>query len=128
MLLWLMHKQEIMLVNTKVIIMLTRRSGNDYRGNENRRYERNDNYCRWGYDKIDSYQREARRQIVWRIGSGRITSRDSIRLLREVEAIEYKENRYKRDGNLVPCERRDLIEDLTVLNRCINCEKRDGDV
>lgn len=108
--------------------MLTRRSGNDYRGNENRRYERNDNYCRWGYDKIDSYQREARRQIVWRIGSGRITSRDSIRLLREVEAIEYKENRYKRDGNLVPCERRDLIEDLTVLNRCINCEKRDGDV
>jgi hypothetical protein len=128
MLLWLIHKQEIMLVNTKVIIMLTRRSGNDYRGNENRRYERNDNYCRWGYDKIDSYQREARRQIVWRIGSGRITSRDSIRLLREVEAIEYKENRYKRDGNLVPCERRDLIEDLTVLNRCINCEKRDGDV
>jgi hypothetical protein len=128
MLLWLMHKQEIMLVNTKVIIMLTRRSGNDYRGNENRRYERNDNYCRWGYDKIDSYQREARRQIVWRIGSGRITSRESIRLLREVEAIEYKENRYKRDGNLVPCERRDLIEDLTVLNRCINCEKRDGDV
>jgi len=123
-----MHKQEIMLVNTKVIIMLTRRSGNDYRGNENRRYERNDNYCRWGYDKIDSYQREARRQIVWRIGSGRITSRESIRLLREVEAIEYKENRYKRDGNLVPCERRDLIEDLTVLNRCINCEKRDGDV
>lgn len=123
-----MHKQEMMLVNTKVMIMLTRRRGNDYRDNENGRYERNDNYCRWGYDKIDSYQREARRQIAWGIGSGRITSRESKRLLREVEAIGYKENRYKRDGNLVPCERRDLIEDLTVLNRRINREKRDGDV
>jgi len=104
-----------------------RRRVNDHRGNENGRYERNDNYGRGGYDKIDSYQREARRQIAWGIGDGRITSRESKRLLREVEAIEYKENRYKRDGNLDPRERRDLIEDLTVLNRWINREKRDGE-
>jgi len=44
-----------------------------------------------------------------------------------VEAIEHKENRYKRHGNLNPRERRDLMEDLTVLNRWINREKRDGD-
>lgn len=97
------------------------------RGNDNGRYDRNDNYGRGGYDKIDSYQREARRQIAWGIESGRITSRESKRLLREVEQIEYKENRYKRDGNLDPRERRDLMEDLTVLNRWINREKRDGD-
>lgn len=97
------------------------------RGNDNGRYERNDNYGRGGYDKIDSYQREARRQIAWGIESGRITSRESKRLLREVEAIEYKENRYKRDGNLDQRERKDLMEDLTVLNRWINREKRDGD-
>lgn len=102
------------------------RRGNDPRGYDNRRYDRNDNYGR-GYDKIDSYQREARRQIAWGIESGRITSRESKRLLREVEQIEYKENRFKRDGVLDPRERRDLIEDLTVLNRWINREKRDGD-
>ena len=97
------------------------------RGYDNGRYDRNDNYGRDGYDRIDSYQREARRQIAWGIESGRITSRESKRLLREVEQIEYKENRYKRDGVLDPRERRDLMEDLTVLNRWINREKRDGD-
>lgn len=97
------------------------------RGNDNGRYDRNDNYGRGGYDKIDSYQREARRQIAFGIETGRITSRESKRLLREVEQIEYKENRYKRDGVLDPRERKDLIEDLTVLNRWINREKRDGD-
>ena len=105
----------------------TGRRGNDPRGKDNRRYDRNDNYGKGGYDKIDSYQREARRQIAWGIESGRITSRESKRLLREVEAIEHKENRYKRDGNLDPRERRDLMEDLIVLNRWINREKRDGD-
>jgi hypothetical protein len=44
-----------------------------------------------------------------------------------VESIELKENRYKRDGNLNSRERRDLMEDLTVLNSWINREKRDGD-
>lgn len=95
--------------------------GNDRNGGRDRN-DRVDNY-----DRIDSYQREARRQIAWGIESGRITSRESKRLLREVEQIEYKENRYKRDGMLDPRERRDLMEDLTVLNRWINREKRDGD-
>ncbi len=103
------------------------RRGNDPRGYDNGYYDRNDNYGRGGFDKIDSYQREARRQIAWGIESGRITSRESKRLLREVEQIEYKENRYKRDGMLDPRERRDLMEDLAVLNRWINREKRDGD-
>jgi hypothetical protein len=104
--------------------------GNDHRGydrNDNGRYERNDNYGKGGYDKIDSYQREARRQIAWGIESGRITSRESKRLLREVEQIEFKENRYKRDGKLDPRERKDLMEDLAVLNRWINREKRDSE-
>lgn len=103
------------------------RRGNDTPGNDNGRYGRNDNYGRGEYDKIDNYQREARRQIAWGIESGRITSRESKRLLREVEAIEKKENRHKRDGNLDPRERRDLMEDLIVLSRWINREKRDGD-
>lgn len=103
--------------------------GND-RSYENRRenYDsRRDGRRGENYDRIDSYQREARRQIAFGIETGRITSRESKRLLREVEQIEFKENRYKRDGNLDPRERRDLIEDLTVLNRWINREKRDGD-
>ena len=94
--------------------------GNDRRDNN---YGRNDNR----YDRIDSYQREARRQIAFGIETGRITSRESKKLLREVEKIEYKENRYKRDGVLDPRERKDLMEDLVVLNRWINHEKRDGD-
>ncbi|WP_394993732.1 hypothetical protein [Emticicia sp.] len=99
-----------------------RNGGYDRRG-DSRRDSRGGN----NFDRIDSYQREARRQIAFGIESGRITSRESKRLLREVEQIEYKENRYKRDGNLDPRERKDLIEDLTVLNRWINREKRDGD-
>ncbi len=110
-----------------------KRNGNyeqDYGRNDSRRgdYDRRGDARRSdNYDRIDSYQREARRQIAFGIESGRITSREAKRLLREVENIEYKENRYKRDGVLDPRERKDLMEDLTVLNRWINHEKRDGD-
>jgi hypothetical protein len=108
-----------------------RDNGYDNRGgsydNKGGGYDRRDDRRGDNYDRIDSYQREARRQIAFGIESGRITSRESKRLLREVEQIENKENRYKRDGLLDPRERRDLIEDLTVLNRWINREKRDGD-
>ena len=98
------------------------------RENDNDRDERSDKYSRnGGNDKIDSYQREARRQIAYGIESGRITSRESRKLLREVEKIEAKENRYRRDGDLNSRERRDLVEDLAVLNRWIYREKRDGD-
>jgi hypothetical protein len=123
----MMRKLMIVAMLVAIATVANAQRGNDARGNDNGRYGRNDNYGRGGYDKIDSYQREARRQIVWGIESGCITSRESKRLLREVEAIEHKENRYKRDGNLNPRERRDLMEDLIVLNRWINREKRDGD-
>ncbi|AFK01945.1 hypothetical protein Emtol_0794 [Emticicia oligotrophica DSM 17448] len=124
-----MRKLMIMAVLVASAIVANAQRGYDNRAERNdyERRERNDNYGRGGYDRIDSYQREARRQIAWGIETGRITSRESKRLLREVERIEYKENRYKRDGVLDPRERRDLVEDLAVLNRWINREKRDGD-
>lgn len=113
--------------NLMIVAMLVASAiaANAQRGNDRRdnNYGRNDNR----YDRIDSYQREARRQIAFGIETGRITSRESKKLLREVEKIEYKENRYKRDGVLDSRERKDLIEDLAVLNRWINHEKRDGD-
>lgn len=87
------------------------------------RYGRNDN----AYDRIDSYQREARRQIAFGIESGRITSREAKSLLREAERIEVKENRFKRDGRLDSMERRELTQDLAVLNSWITREKRDRD-
>lgn len=79
----------------------------------------------YGYDKIDNYQREARRQIAFGIESGRITSHEAKRLLREAERIEAKENRFKRDGRLDAFERRELAQDLAVLNSWIAREKRD---
>ncbi len=126
-----MRKLMIVAMLVASAIVANAQRGNDRRDNgyENRGggYDKRDDRRGDNYDRIDSYQREARRQIAFGIESGRITSRESKRLLREVEQIEYKENRYKRDGNLDPRERKDLIEDLTVLNRWINREKRDGD-
>ncbi|UTA69193.1 hypothetical protein [Emticicia sp. 21SJ11W-3] len=80
-----------------------------------------------GYDRIDSYQREARRQIAFGIEGGRITSNEAKRLLREAERIEMKENRFKRDGRLDGFERRELAQDLAMLNNWIAREKRDRD-
>lgn len=101
---------------------------NAQRGYDKRdgRYGRNDNaYDK--YDRIDSYQREARRQIANGVESGRITSREAKPLLREAERIEIKENRFSRDGRLDPMERRELAQDLAVLNGWIAREKRDRD-
>ncbi len=132
-----MRKLTIVAMLVASAIAADAQRGNDRRddnyGRNDNRYEkqgRNDGRRGNGYDKydrIENYQREARRQIAFGIENGRITSREAKRLLREVEAIEFKENRYKRDGNLDPRERKDLMEDLTVLNRWINREKRDGD-
>lgn len=96
---------------------------NAQRGYDKRdaRYGRNDN----AYERIDSYQREARRQIAFGIESGKITSREAKPLLREAERIEVKENRFKRDGRLDAIERRELTQDLAVLNSWIAREKRD---
>ncbi|RFS18395.1 hypothetical protein D0T08_03865 [Emticicia sp. C21] len=98
---------------------------NAQRGYDKRdgRYGRNDN----GYDRVDSYQREARRQIANGVESGRITSREAKPLMREAERIEVKENRFKRDGRLDPMERRELAQDLAILNSWIAREKRDRD-
>ena len=133
-----MKKLMIVAMLVASAIVANAQRGNDRRDNSYERndsYGRNDNYGKndnYGRndnrnDRIDSYQREARRQIAFGIESGRITSHESKKLLREVEKIEYKENRYKRDGVLDPRERKDLMEDLAVLNRWINHEKRDGD-
>ncbi len=98
---------------------------NAQRGYDRRdgRYGRNDN----AYDRIESYQREARRQIAFGIESGRITSHEAKKLLREAERIEVKENRFKRDGRLDVIERRELAQDLAILNSWIAREKRDRD-
>ena len=98
---------------------------NDNRRGNDSRYD-NDRYDN-RFDKIDSYQREARRQISFGIESGRITSNEAKRLLREAERIEVKENRFKRDGRLDTIERRELTNDLAVLNSWIGREKRDRD-
>ena len=100
--------------------------------NAQRGYDRNDRDGRYGrndnaYDRVDSYQREARRQIAFGIESGRITSNEAKKLLREAERIEVKENRFKRDGRLDNFERKELAQDLAVLNSWIAREKRDRD-
>jgi len=97
--------------------------------NAQRGYDKRDNRGRYetNYDRIDSYQREARRQIANGIESGRITSNEAKRLLREAERIEVKENRFRRDGRLDAGERRELSQDLAVLNGWIAREKRDRD-
>ena len=92
--------------------------------NAQRGYDRPGRFDK-GYDRIDSYQREARRQIANGIESGRITSNEAKRLLREAERIEMKENRFKRDGRLDNFERKELAQDLAVLNTWIAREKRD---
>lgn len=93
-----------------------------------------DRYPREGYernedrrDEIQSMQREIRRKIAFGIESGRITSRESKHLLREVEKNEQLEARYRRDGRLDASERRDLIENLERLSDWVKREKRDRD-
>ncbi|MBA4851084.1 hypothetical protein [Emticicia sp. BO119] len=84
------------------------------------RYGRNDNV-------IESYQFQARNEIAQGIKTGRITSNEAKKLLREAERIEVKENRFKRDGRLDNFERRELEQDLAVLHSWIAREKRDRD-
>ncbi len=108
--------------------------------NRNRRYDdrydnRRDN--RGGYDnrngrgnmgdRIDDFQREARRRIADGIAQGSISSREARNLMRDVERIERKEQIFWRDRVLDPRERRELTEDLYALNREITHEKRDNE-
>lgn len=78
-------------------------------------------------DRIDDFQREARRRIADGIAQGSINSREARNLMRDVERIERKEQIFWRDRVLDPRERRILMDDLVALNREITHEKRDND-
>jgi hypothetical protein len=93
---------------------------------DNRGY---DNYGRGGNmgDRIDDFQREARRRIADGIAQGSLSSREAKHLMRDVERIERKEQIFWRDRVLDPRERRELTQDLAALNREITHEKRDNE-
>ena len=103
------------------------------RNDDNRRYD--DRYDNRHYDnqnyrfgnRIGDFQREARQRIGDGISRGLITSREARHLMRQVDQIERKENFFWRDRQLDPREYRELMEDLTSLNREISREKRDRD-
>lgn len=78
-------------------------------------------------DRVDDFQREARRRIADGIAQGSITSREAKNLMRDVERIERKEQIFWRDRVLDIRERRELQEDLYALNREITHEKRDNE-
>jgi len=78
-------------------------------------------------DRIDDFQREARRRIADGIAQGSISSREAKHLMRDVERIERKEQIFWRDRVLDPRERRELYDDLYALNREITHEKRDNE-
>lgn len=132
------------LVFAAAIILVAFHSANAQWGNNNnrdRRYDdRHDNNRRddrSGYDnrygrgnlgdRIDDFQREARRRIADGIAQGSISSREAKHLMRDVERIERKEQIFWRDRVLDPRERRELTEDLFALNREITHEKRDNE-
>ena len=135
------------LVFAAAIILVAFQSANAQWGNNNnrdRRYDdrhdnrRDDRYDnRSGYDnrygrgnlgdRIDDFQREARRRIADGIAQGSINSREAKNLMRDVERIERKEQIFWRDRVLDPRERRELTEDLFALNREITHEKRDNE-
>jgi len=78
-------------------------------------------------DRIDDFQREARRRIADGIAQGSISSREAKHLMRDVERIERKEQIFWRDRVLNPRERQELTQDLYALNREITREKRDSE-
>jgi hypothetical protein len=123
------------------------RRGDDRRGDDRRNDDWRDNDRRWddcqwdngrwddrrtgrNYnlgDRIDDFQREARRRIGIGIERGLLTSREARGLMRDVERIERKEQIFWRDGRLDSRERRNLMDDLYDLNRAITHEKRDNE-
>lgn len=95
----------------------------------------------WGYDAqynrinrsrnasrmINSFQQQARERIAWGISRGLITGRESKRLLEMADRIEWKENRFMRNGRLSPGQAQELKQDLLVLDRMINQAKSNGE-
>ena len=78
-------------------------------------------------NQIDYFQREARRRIADGVANGSLNSRESRRLLRNVEQIERKERYYWGDGFLDVRERQDLVNDLAYLDQSIWKERHDFD-
>ena len=124
------------LVFAAAMILVSFSSANAQWGNNNRdrryddRYDNRGNYDpRYGKgnlgDRIDDFQREARRRIADGIAQGSLTSREAKGLMRDAERIERKEQIFWRDRVLDPRERRELMDDLYALNREITKEKRD---
>ncbi|MFN4147608.1 MAG: hypothetical protein ACK4GN_17420 [Runella sp.] len=101
------------------------RRSDDRWDNDRRMSDRRGNW-RMG-DRIDDYQREARRRIAIGVETGALTSREARNLLRFAERIERKEQFFWRDRRLDGQERRELEEDLAQLHREITREKRDRD-
>lgn len=95
----------------------------------------------WGYDAqynrisrsrnasrmINSFQQQARERIAWGISRGLITGRESKRLLEMADRIEWKENRFMRNGRLSPGQAQELKQDLMVLDRMITHAKSNGE-
>lgn len=77
--------------------------------------------------RVNSFQREARENIAYGIINGTITAREAKVLLEAAERIEIKENRFLRNGRLTSRESNELQRDLASLNRAIEREKRDND-
>ncbi len=89
-------------------------------------YDNHGGYKNQNYgDRINDFQREARRRIADGIANGNISSREAKRLLQSVEQIEYKEQNFWRDGFLDPRERQELAADLAYLEQDIWREKHD---
>jgi len=120
----------------------------DRRDNTTRDFDRRDNRgtdlsrnYEWGYDAqfnrvnrsrnasrmINSFQQQARERIAWGISRGLITGRESKRLLEFADRIEWKENRYMRNGRLSAGQAQELKQDLIVLDRMITHAKANGD-
>ena len=103
---------------------------NDYnqpRGgyDENQR-DRNDGYND-RRNPVETLYQDTRRRIANGIATGRLTNRETRCISRDLQNIEYKQQRFVRDGFLDFREESELFNDLTDLNRKLTWEKQDGD-
>ena len=90
-------------------------------------YNRNENYDRRGNNPVELLYQDTRRRIANGIATGRLTNRETRRVARDLQRIEYKQQQFVRDGFLDFREERELFNDLTALNRDLTWEKNDGD-
>jgi hypothetical protein len=114
---------------------------NDSRYERHERWDNNGRYdhsrdrrfnSRWGYSQrhsnpIDDMQNDIRREIEWGSRKGSLTNNEARRLARELDRIEYREDRYFRDGYLSQWEFENLARDLYALDREVSRQRRDWD-